>query len=262
MVEPIRIQRLEDVTAFVDKVDKPIVMLVEHGKGIICGSMFRGVIGYRVGTATPNIRQVINDFLNYETAQRRTPLLFALGDCALPLEHVPAQDDPEWLVHSTDDSAGQSVLETGCLYSRAALKAQGTAFRAFGREVLGEPADYHDLINLSPLDSCAPEIVVASKEHGRFCSEEAHYHPGIRFCFCVQDLVTQPGFVRFMGGIAIRHSLQLGSIRHVTVSASELPQSSSWTPKSFTAAANGLFRQKQSGPVSGYYQSHNGGFST
>ena len=124
------------------------------------------------------------------------------------------------------------------------LRGEGISFRPFGREVLGEPPDYFDLINFAPVDAYGPEIVVASKEHSRFCSETDEYHPGVRFYFKVTSLQEQTGYTQFMGGHAVRGRLSLDRADHCIISPSDLRERSSWTPRTFTEAANQGFKER------------------
>ena len=125
------------------------------------------------------------------------------------------------------------------------------SFRPFGREVLGEPRDYFDLINFAPVDGYGPEIVVASKEHSRFCSETDEYRPGVRFYFRLTSLQEQAGYTPFMGGHTVRGSLSLDRVDHHIISLSDLADRSLWTPRTFTEAANQRFGERVSDKSTG-----------
>jgi hypothetical protein len=245
MNEWIAIQHLREIERFASITNRPIVLVLEAGEASFCGQVHEGIFGYRMGSGTPGIRAIVKDFCDYARAQGRTPLLFALGDVSLLGEIQERDGAPlaNWVVHSTDQDAGASICNTRRLWSRNGLRSQGIAFRSFGRAVLGEPSDYSDLVNFAPVSVDGPEIVVASKEHGRFCSTDDLYHPGTRFYFKVSSLQTQSGYTRFMGGHAVRDSLWLDQVEHHLVSLAHLLERPSWTPRTFTKEANRRFAE-------------------
>ncbi|MBN1918225.1 MAG: hypothetical protein JW889_09970 [Verrucomicrobia bacterium] len=224
--------------------------MIENSKESFSGQVLEGLFGYRLGRNWPNINDTVRDFLDYESSQNRTPFVFITTGASLPAPSPikgTADGAEEWVVHSTDADAANAILEQGCLYSHRQLREQGVEFRAFGRHVLGEPPDYFDLIQFSSLGGIGPELVVASKQHGRFCSESDSYDPGAPFYFRVASLQKQPSHIRFMGGHAVRGHLELKHGEYRTVSRAELPDTTSWTPRTFTEAADGLFRDNRKG---------------
>lgn len=243
MNDLIKIQDLLDISPYLERVKKPIVLVIDGGNILFCGQILDGLFGYRIGIETGNLDGIIRDFHDYESSQGRTPLVFIFSRFSLSAPIRKNTADSNWVVHSTDDGCGQSILRKGMLCSHHHLRAMGIAFRQFGREVLGEPFDYFDLINFASCDGCGPEIVVASKEHGRFCTEDDEYHPGKRFYFRVADLQRQPGYTRFMGGQAIHGNLLLDRVDHCVVSVADLPEKQSWTPRAFTEEANQKFEE-------------------
>lgn len=180
----ITIDQPQDIGTYVQCAPDPIILVIEPGRGMFCGLIQGPIYGYRIGIETPGLGEVIRDFQDYESAQGRTPLVFILRGLSLPAPLATAAENsvlPDWVVHSTDADAAESILRTGCLHSARRLQHLGIVFRPFGRAVLSEPADYYNLINLAPAEGYGPEIVVASKQQGRFCSEKDSYHPGVQF---------------------------------------------------------------------------------
>jgi hypothetical protein len=242
----IEIQDLQDIKPHVEAANEPIILVIEAGDEWFYGQVLDGVFGYRMGAETPKIRTIIRDFLKYETTQGRTPIVFLFRGISFPTTMQDQNDSflENWVVHSTDHVAGKSILSSKRLYSHTCLQGQRISFRPFGREVLGEPPDYFDLINFAAVDGYGPEIVVASKEHGRFCSEMDEYHPGLRFYFKVTSLQKQAGYTPFMGGHAVRGSLSLDRVDHYIITPSDLKERPSWTPRTFTEAANQKFGER------------------
>ena len=247
MHEIIMLETMEDAKAFVQNAYHPIVLMMDPDDVSFCGHVIGDVFGYRMGIETPNIRDVIRDFIDYESLHNRTPLVFMLKGTSFPAPSpadAGSQPQNDWVVHSTDVQAGEGVLTSGFLYSRRRLEEDNVTFRNFGRAAIGEPTDYSDLVNFATIDGYGPEIVVASKEHGRFCSEGDSYCPGARFYFRVGSLQQQPGYTRFMGGHAVRDSLPLDQVNHCVVTVTDVAQRPSWTPKAFTEVANKAFKQR------------------
>ena len=244
MMKPIRIENLSDVAGCVQDAAEPVVLVIEPGDVSFCGQVIDGLYGFRMGDRTPNLETIVRDFRNYEAPQGRTPMVFALKGALIPTTDQDAgNSSAEWVVHSTDGDAGESILCSGRLLSHKRLREEGISFRAFGRGVLGEPPDYFNLIQFANAEEYGAEIVVASKEHGRFCSDADEYNPGVRFYFRVESLKEQPGYTAFMGGHAMRDGLSLDQIDYVNIRVEDLPEKPPWTPRKFTDAANRRFEE-------------------
>jgi hypothetical protein len=166
-----------------------------------------------------------------------------MGEVALIGSDSRQGESEDWVVHSTDARAATTICEERCLRSSLSLQYQGIVFREFGREELIEPIDYWNLIHFSGVACCGPEVVVASKEHGRFCSETDEYHPGTRFYFRVSSLQEQAGYTPFMGCHTVRDRLSLDRVDHRIISSSDLRKKPWWTPRTFTDEANRMFRE-------------------
>ncbi|NQT14326.1 MAG: hypothetical protein HQ582_16340 [Planctomycetes bacterium] len=243
MSDPITIRNLHETRRHLAQAGDPIVFLVEEGNAAFCGRVIDDTFGYRVGVQQANVAGMIRDFTRYESGQGRTPLVFVFEGISIP-SPVRGNVQDDWLVHATDTEAGASILRTRRLCSRSHLRANGTAFRSFGRENLDEPADYSDLVNFAPLNQPGAEVVVASKQHERFCSETDAYTPGVRFYLSVRRLMSLPQYVAFLGGHAVRGSAELDEVGHAVVIASELNADMAWTPMAFTEAADALFEKR------------------
>ena len=196
-----------------------------------------------MGNQHADLARRIRDFKRYEQQQGRTPLIFVVDGAGIPT--APRDDTMDgWVVHATDSEAGAFIRESGRLCSRRHLCTKGIEFRYFGRKDLCEPEDYSDLINFAPLGHPAPELVVASKQHERFCSEADEYTPGIRIYFHILSLMALPAYVPFLGGHAVRGEVLLDEVRHSVLTASELDNHVPWTPKTFTMEADRHFRRR------------------
>lgn len=147
----------------------------------------------------PHLERRLADFLRYEHAQGRQvildfPLEYNLKEyvtqaCAsTPTPGAVRLEDPPILVHSTSLAAWQSIQADGVLKAASQLthssspNSQGTGpLEVYLRH---EPPEYRDHIMFGEIESCGPEMVVASYQAGRFImDEQAVYHPGVRLYF-------------------------------------------------------------------------------
>ena len=209
-----------------------------------CGRVIDETFGYRVGNQQANIERMIRDFKIYESDQGRTPLVFVFEGITIPSAICDDDIQNGWVVHATDIDAGTSILKTQRVCSRNYLQARGTVFRSFGRQEIGEPVDYANLVNFSPINQFGAEVVVASKQKQEFCSETDIYTPGMRFYISIPSLMSLSNYVPFLGGHAVRGYFMLGEVDYCVVTAAEVEEKVPWTPKAFTEAANELFAKK------------------
>lgn len=244
MNEYITIRDLCEARRHIGRFESPVVFVVEEGNVNFCGRVIDETFGYQVGNQQASVGRMIRDFKSYESGQGRTPLVFVFEGISIPSAVCDDDTQDGWVVHATDTEAGASILKMRRLCSRHYLRLTGTAFRPFGRQELGEPADYSDLVNFAPLDRCGAEVVVASKQHEKFCSETDLYTPGMRFYFSVPSLAVHANYVAFLGGHAIRGFVVLDEVDHCVVTAAELGKNVAWTPKTFSEAADALFEEK------------------
>ena len=68
----------------------------------------------------------------------------------------------------------------------------------------------------------------------------------MRSYFRISGLMSQPHYVAFLGGHAVRGFVMLDEVGHCVVTAAELDETLAWTPKAFTQAADDLFRERMS----------------
>lgn len=243
MCDFIQISNLSEMRPITAAANAPVVFVLDQGDAIVCGCKATdGIFGYRVGDQVANVSAMIRDFRSYEARQGRTPLVFLLPGTSIP--PAPRERDAAgWVVHSTDSEAGNRILRSGLLCSRNHLNKLGIRFRAFGRTELGEPHDYADLVNFANPHEPWAEVVVASKQHGRFCSENDRYSPGVRLYFRIQALIDQPNYTRFLGGHAIRDFVELERVEHLAVTLENLGRRPDWTPSAFSREADRLFER-------------------
>ena len=206
-------------------------------------------------------RSVVADFVRYQTSQGLKPVLFltdehnsdafiAAAILSTPPPHVIRDTDPEIQVHSTSLEAGREILRDGAIKSRALLLKEGRNldWQELRSSDLGEPESYADLIQSTLIDSALGEAVMASHMQGRNVAEDEPYEPGFRFYVDVHEVIKSGLDTRFSGGIVVRERLPLRPFVTETLSLLDVdPERTTrvWTPKSFTAAANEMFRQRR-----------------
>ena len=239
-----------DIEMTLPMIKRPIPFVVEPGDAYFSGQIFNGVFGYRMGTKTPRLHDILRDFEDYESSHQRTPVVFVHKNVTLSHPCATGNNQSvreEWVVHSTDTNAGASILRSGCLFSRRHLEDTGISFSAFGRDTLGEPRDYSNLIDFASVDDplflYCPEGVVATKQHERFVTKTVRYTPGIRFYVENASLRDLPGYTPFLGRTAVREVVPLDKVHYWKITPADLGRESEWTPESFTDAANERFRE-------------------
>jgi len=248
MMQRIPFETDGDIETAITNIERPIPFVVEPGDVCFCGQVLNSVYGYRMGIKTPRLHDILRDFEEYESSHKRTPVVFVHKNVTLSHPRATGNSvQEEWVVHSTDKDAGASILRSGCLFSRQHLEDTGISFSAFGRETLGEPRDYFDLIEFAlvddPLFLYSPECVVACKQQERFITKTDRYTPGIRFYFENASLRDLPGYTPFLGRTAVRKVVPLDRVHHWKITPADLGDKSEWTPESFTDAANERFRE-------------------
>ncbi len=219
-----------------------IVMIIEPGNVMYCGKI-HGLFGYRVGAKAVGLKRIIADFIRYESEMGRRPFVFIISGTSMNEQDPPFDMSGGYVVHSTDLRSGTQIRETGMLYSWKALRSKNIEFAEFGRGELGEPEDYRDLIDFGVMGHIAPEIVVASKQKGRFCREDETYTPGIRFYIPIDKITSSVNCISFLGRPTIRSSLDIASIGYRTVLGDS---AHAWTPRAFTEYADRIIRSGDS----------------
>ena len=235
-----------DIEAAINNIDQPIPFVIESGDVNFCGQVLDGIFGYRRGINTPRLREILYDFKAYESSYGRTPLVFLRSGLTLPKACMSENSQSfkeKWVVHSTDKEAGESILKCGCLFSWTYLQMAKMSFRTFGRTTLGEPLDYFNLIDFASVDAYAPECIVASKQHRKFCTKSTLYTPGIRFYIKVSSLCALPGYTPFLGHIRVREVVHLDAVQYHKITPADLGEEFQWTPQSFTDRANEKFQE-------------------
>ncbi|MCC7409695.1 MAG: hypothetical protein IT442_16640 [Phycisphaeraceae bacterium] len=213
-----------------------------------------GLFYYGYRSSHERLEEILADFLRYESARRRVPILFAttgidLGSlCRRALQSTPGPStlrpsDPRWLVHSTCLTAGHEIRRDGAIKSYARLCAEGRrpAWHALRSESLGELPEYADQINLGRTGSPWVEVVPASHAAGEFLSPDSTYTPGWRFYFDAHELIRSGRVIRAVGEFKVEHELPLSGLCVAQIDRQAVDPDgrvSEWTPRQFTAIAD------------------------
>jgi hypothetical protein len=230
----------------------------------VTGQSGRGPFAARLGRRVAHLPERLADFLRYEGRHGRTVILsfppevdpreyLARALAGTPASGVVRAYDPGVVVHATTAEAWQSIQDSGALLAASQLVAR--------REVPGssdvpgsledyrqhEPPEYGDYIMFGEMDSCVPEMVVASYQAGRFAlNENAVFRPGVRLYFDNHRLIRDGLGVRDgLHVIKVHLRLPLRPCMLGALSPQDLDppdQVSAWTPRSFVERANAAFR--------------------
>lgn len=233
--------------------------LVEDGP-LFVGTSRSGLFHYGCPLKNQRAAAIVADFIRYENAHGRTPILFSSKEidvdawvqhalAATLLPHVLRDTDPEFLVHSTSLDAGRRILRDGQIKSFARLAEQGEqpGWHKLRSSSLGEPPDYDLHVNLGSMDDPWVETMPGSHVAGRFLGPDDPYVPGFRFYFPTRKIVEAGLDVRVAGAIRVFDSLPLDPFLAAALcveDADPTGTASAWTPRSFTARANELFRSR------------------
>lgn len=164
------------------------------------GQSGSGPFSARFGRRVPHLLRRLADFLRYEQRQGRsvilsfppgydTDLTVAEALAFTPAENVVRPEDPAVLVHATSAAAWESIRRDGELRAASLLAKPAGDERPeragpLQEYLLHEPPEYHDYIMFGELDSCVPEMVVASYQAGTFVMDENEiFQPGLRLYF-------------------------------------------------------------------------------
>lgn len=221
------------------------------------GAVRGGPFTFHIWSDLPDVRQRVADFVRYENVNGRTPIIavpLRLGgsefiDAALfdvPESGRVRESDPIWIVNSTTEQSWRLIEAEGNLRSFSELDAGFQKVCGLGLRDLGEPPEFAEYVALAPMDSLAPEIVVSSLQKGRICDDPgAPYDPGIRLYFDCHSIIKSGLGVRDgRHFLKIHRRLPLPPFLAGAFGASDvlLPEyEASWTPMSFTRAANRAF---------------------
>jgi hypothetical protein len=222
-----------------------------------CGP--NGLFVFRIASGAADVRARLADFLRYENARGRSPIVACLDGSDVdawvgaaltqtPEPHLVRPSDPLWVVHSTTLEAWRRIQAEGVLKC-GRLVAEAPRL---GQTALGEPPDYDDYIILGDAEVVYPECVVASQQGGRIVVEpDADYSPGARLYLDNHRIIRE--------GLGVRDGLHLMKVlgrlplhsfltAALTVRDLDLPPGrTGWTPNTFFRAANEEFRRRIGG---------------
>lgn len=227
------------------------VFRLSYAREVNSGAKENGIFTYDTNHYNKGVQQRIVDFIFYENAKCRYPIL--LDEDLMITGNIAAEKfdtsnlrvyEPKVCVHSSSMENGKQIIRTGALRSQRVLLEDGwlqTKQLGFTRN--GEPDDYLDHINLSSYQSPWPERVVQSNQLGELGRWDLTYNPGYRFYFDA-DLLAQSGklvrtgapFVKVFGYLPLEKSL--GYLGNVCSSSFE---EKDWTPDLFTDCSNEFF---------------------
>jgi hypothetical protein len=183
------------------------------------GQVDRGPFSARFGQKVPYLQKRLADFLRYENAHGRTVILSIPEDmdgdryasealASTPDSCMVRPEDPAVIVHATSAAAWMSIQADGFLKAASQLsQAIGTEQDRNSSTLLDayrdqEPPEYREYIMFGEMESCGPEMVLASYQVGRFVSdEEAAFLPGMRLYFDNLRIIAD--------GLAVRDGLHL-----------------------------------------------------
>lgn len=244
-------------------------VLDEDHNQIFTGKSGKGPFSSRFGRQVPDLAERLVDFLKYENAHgRRVILSFppkmdvdeyvtqALAHA--PVSNTVRPEDPAILIHATTQAAWENIQADRALKaaSQLAKKPDRSGGEAKVGEIEGylfdEPPEYKDYIMFGGMDSCVPEMVLASNRAGKFIlDEEAAFEPGVRLYFDNHRIIRD--------GLAMRDGLHVNKVHlHLplqpyllfAVGVDDLDpqrQLKRWTIRNFVERANAAFRRNARG---------------
>lgn len=239
-------------------------ILDEDHSQIFIGKSGKGPFSSRFGRQVPNLTEHLVDFLKYENAHERQVILsfFPKMDvheyitqalASTPDSNTVRSKDPVILIHATTQAAWESIQADQAL--KAASQLAKKPDRSGGEAQVGEieaylfdePPEYKDYIMFGSMDSCVPEMILASNLSGKFIiDEEAVFEPGVRLYFDNHRIIRD--------GLATRDGLHVNKVHlHLplqpyclfAIEVDDLdPQRKvkEWTIRNFVEQANAAFR--------------------
>ena len=221
-----------------------------------CGSGKNSLYTCRTDYRATNSERRLADFLRYENKHGRNVILSfpdemdvdTIVDRALtktPTQNVIREDDPRWVVHSTNLEAWDSIQHDGGLRSLSILLKEGKNVKTagIGFNQLGEPPDYSEYVILGKIEGVGAEFVVASQKKGRvFTEADTPYEPGVRLYFDNHKIIESESGVRDgLHLMKVHHYLPLVPFLVTVVSVRDVDPKgdvAEWTPNTFWQAAN------------------------
>jgi hypothetical protein len=240
-------------------------ILDEDHDQIFTGKSGKGPFSARFGRQVPNIPERLVDFLKYENTHGRRVILSFPSKmdvdeyvtqvlASTPDSNIVRPEDPAILIHATTQVAWKSIKADGAL--KATSQLAKTRDRSGGETKVGqieaylydEPPEYKDYIMFGGMDSCAPEMVLASTRAGKFILDErAVFEPGVRLYLDNYRIIHD--------GLATRDGLHVNKVHlHLplepyllfAVGVDDLDpqrQVKEWTIRNFVERANTAFRK-------------------
>jgi hypothetical protein len=239
-------------------------ILDEDHNQIFTGKSGKGPFSARFGRQVPDLRVRLGDFLKYENTHGRRVIVSFPADmdvdeyvtqtlASMPDSNTVRPEDPAILVHATTQAAWESIEADGAL--KAASQLAKKPDRSGGKAQMGqveaylfdEPPEYKDYIMFGWMDSCVPEMVLASNCAGKFIlDEKAAFNPGVRLYLdnyrIIRDgLATRDGL--HVNKVHLRLPLQPYLLFAVGVDGLDPHrQVKQWTIRNFVERANAAFR--------------------
>lgn len=225
-----------------------------------CGSGRNFLYTIRTDYKAVNLEYRLADFLRYECKHGRNVILSFPDDidvdtivdealAGTPVQNVIREEDPKWVIHSTNPEAWDSIQHDGGLKSLSVLLKEGKDVLTVGFHQLGEPPDYAEYVMLGKIEGVGSEYVVASQEKGRvFTEADAPYDPGVRLYFDNHRIIGS--------GLGVRDGVHLMKVYHylplvpflvTAVSVRDVDpegDTAEWTPNTFWPAANSEFYRR------------------
>jgi hypothetical protein len=215
------------------------------------------------GRMVDHLEDRLANFLCYENRHGRTVILSFPQDIDIhsyvvqalsstPKADIVRPEDPAVLVHATTQAAWQSIRGDCELKAASQLgikryrSDEGSSSSLLEDYLKHEPPEYSDYIMFSGMESCVPEMVVASNQKNRFVLDEnAIYEPGVRLYFDNYRIIRNGLGVRDgLHLIKVYQRLALQPYLLATIDANDIdPQhEKQWAIKEFTEKANVVFR--------------------
>jgi hypothetical protein len=235
-------------------------ILDRSGDRVFVGRGTNGLYSYRLSRDVKNMEHKLADFLRYENAHGRNVILSFPRDIdteafanesisETPEAAVIRENDPKWVVHSTNLEAWKQIQRDGELRSLSRLLKEGKKVKTIGFHALGEPSEYADYVMLGSIYNRGTEMVLSSNMKGRICLDEnMPYEPGVRLYFDNHAIIRSSLGVRDGEHIIKVHDhLPLKPFLLMAVGINDVDPErkvKEWTPKKFVEVANKIFLMK------------------
>ena len=225
-----------------------------------CGSGKNSLYTCRIDYSSANSMRRLADFLRYENRHGRNVILSFPDEMDVdtivnealirtPTQDVVREEDPKWVVHSTNLEAWDSIQYDDRLKALSILLKEGRDVITVGFQQLGEPPDYAEYVMLGKIEGIGSEYVVASQQKERVFTEgDTHYEPGVRLYFDNHKIIKS--------GLGVRDGVHLMKVYHylpltpfllTAVSVRNVDPKgdiAEWTPNTFWPAANSEFYRR------------------